>query len=105
MTRNKKYSLYYLILIIITFWQAGYPFSYSWIIPFILGIILDNQDCRTSSQSKEPRKIKSQRLMQGSNRQIKSQQHRKYIGVQQVKLNHTNTRVSLITDNEADANC
>lgn len=105
MTRNKKYSLYYLILIIITFWQAGYPYSYSWIIPFILGIILDNQDCRTSSQSKEPRKIKSQRLMQGSNRQIKSHQHRKYIGMQQVKLNHKNTRVSPITDNEADANC
>ena len=69
MTRNKNYSLFFLILIIITFWQAGYPFSYSWIIPYILGIILDNQDSRAYSQAKAPRRIKSQRRMQVSNRQ------------------------------------
>lgn len=34
----RKYSFGFLILIVFTFLQASYPNSYSWLIPFILGI-------------------------------------------------------------------
>lgn len=35
---RRKYSFGFLILIVFTFLQASYPNSYSWLIPFILGI-------------------------------------------------------------------
>lgn len=39
--KHKKYPMFFLIIIIVTFVQASYPATYSWLIPFILGI-LDN---------------------------------------------------------------
>ena len=51
MTQNRKYSLFFLLLIVITFWQAAYPFSYSWIIPFLLGILLDNRNFNLQSNA------------------------------------------------------
>lgn len=47
---NRKYALHFLILIAITFWQAAYPNSYSWIIPYILGDLLENQEYYTQTQ-------------------------------------------------------
>ena len=35
--RNKRYAIGYFIIVIITFLQASYPESYSWLIPYILG--------------------------------------------------------------------
>ena len=37
-TRDKRYVVGYLIVVLATFLQAAYPDSYSWLIPFILGI-------------------------------------------------------------------
>lgn len=42
-THNRRYGFYYFVLVFMTFLQAAYPFSYSWIIPYMLGILLDNQ--------------------------------------------------------------
>lgn len=42
-TRNsfkRKYSLGFFLLIFITFMQASYPDSYSWLVPFVLGIVV-----------------------------------------------------------------
>lgn len=40
-TRNKKYGKGFLLLVVLTFFQAAYPFSYSWVIPFVLGVLSD----------------------------------------------------------------
>lgn len=37
---NKLYNFFFIILIGITFWQAAYPLSGSWLIPYIFGIYL-----------------------------------------------------------------
>lgn len=38
--RDIIYNMLFLVLISLTFWQAAYPFSGSWIIPYILGVFL-----------------------------------------------------------------
>lgn len=41
--RNRRYGFGFVILIFLTFLQAAYPDSYSWMIPFILGIGVVNE--------------------------------------------------------------
>ena len=38
-TKNRKYGIGFFILVLMTFVQSAYPSSYSWSIPFILGIM------------------------------------------------------------------
>ena len=40
---NKKYAWGFIVLICITFLQAAYPSSYSWLIPFLLGLKYENK--------------------------------------------------------------
>nr|WP_303256086.1 hypothetical protein [uncultured Prevotella sp.] len=40
---NRKYSVCFLLLIIITFIQASYPLSSSWLIPFVFGCLLNKK--------------------------------------------------------------
>lgn len=39
-TFKRKYSIGFFLLIFITFMQASYPDSYSWLVPFVLGIVV-----------------------------------------------------------------
>lgn len=41
---DRKYGLGFLLLIVITFVQAAYPLSPSWLIPFILGCVLNSKN-------------------------------------------------------------
>ena len=43
-SKNRKYGRYFVLLILLTFLQAAYPFSYSWMIPFILGIFTEKSN-------------------------------------------------------------
>ena len=36
--KKYRYSKFFVLLIVLTFMQAAYPASYSWIVPFLLGI-------------------------------------------------------------------
>lgn len=40
---NRIYSVCFLLLIIITFIQASYPLSSSWLIPFVFGCLLNKK--------------------------------------------------------------
>lgn len=40
-TMNRKYANGFIVLIVLTFVQAAYPSSFSWIVPFAMGIIYD----------------------------------------------------------------
>lgn len=42
-SRDRKYSIFFFILVLLTFLQAAFPNSYSWLIPYILGI--NKNDC------------------------------------------------------------
>lgn len=37
---NKRYNFFFIVLIGLTFWQASYPLSGSWLIPYIFGVYL-----------------------------------------------------------------
>lgn len=39
-TFKRKYTIGFFLLIFITFMQASYPDSYSWLVPFVLGIVV-----------------------------------------------------------------
>lgn len=43
-SKNRKYGRYFVLLILLTFLQAAYPFSYSWMIQFILGIFTEKSN-------------------------------------------------------------
>lgn len=53
---ESKYSLCFLLLIIITFVQAAYPLSSSWLIPFVLGCLINqhNNENRNINFSSRP---------------------------------------------------
>lgn len=42
-SKNKRYSCGYLIIVFATFLQAAYPESYSWLIPYVLGIGINDK--------------------------------------------------------------
>lgn len=41
---NKRYNFFFIVLIGLTFWQASYPLSGSWLIPYIFGVFLDREN-------------------------------------------------------------
>jgi len=43
LAKSNFYGYFFLFLIVLTFIQAAYPQSYSWIIPFILGVTVDRR--------------------------------------------------------------
>lgn len=46
--RNKRYNMFFLTLMVLTFLQAAYPLSGSWLVPYIIGIFLhDNEKIST----------------------------------------------------------
>lgn len=44
MKNDIRFNILFLILIVLTFWQASYPLSGSWLIPYILGVALNIKD-------------------------------------------------------------
>ena len=37
-SKSRRYGFFFILLLVITFLQAAYPFSLAWIIPFVLGV-------------------------------------------------------------------
>jgi hypothetical protein len=38
-SKSRKYGLFFVLLLVMTFIQAAYPSSYAWVIPFVLGVV------------------------------------------------------------------
>ncbi len=49
--RDQRYPMFFLVIIIVTFLQASYPATYSWLIPFVLGVLNNLQEYDNQSQS------------------------------------------------------